>query len=196
MLKTVKAPLLFVICSHFAFLSHAQSPIKLPTASPLPGEIKTLIADYPNRFAHILGEEIAKNPQSTEYNCSVKISGAEKSTITIYSSNNESSCGWEGLMLTTEDFNEAKKKYKTYCNQLSNLLINSPAGNFHLKGKYDEPSESKKFAGTILTPDKTVNGFTKLRLEISLQYEMLEWKLRLLVYDHQRSDSERGKTIE
>ena len=87
--KTVKAAMLFVICSHFSIFSQAQIVLKIPTSSLLPGEIKKLIADYPNHFSNILGDEIEKNPQSVDYNCLIKISDAEKSTITIYSSNRE-----------------------------------------------------------------------------------------------------------
>jgi len=193
MQRTVVALLLIVICSLFSAPSFSQS-LKLPSISPLPGDVKKLIADYPNRFANVMGDEIAKNPQTTDYNCSIKISGADKSVITLYSSASGSSCGWQGEMLVTENFEEAKNKYKTLFNQLNNLSITD--GGFHLKGNYDPPAEEKKFAGSILSPDKTVNGFTKLRLEISLQYELLEWKVRILLYDREREDNERGKTIE
>ena len=192
MQKTVVALLLIVICSLFSTSSFSQT-LKLPSVSPLPGDVKRLIADYPNRFANVLGDEIAKNPQSADYNCSVKISGAEKSIITLYSSASGSSCGWEGEMLVTENFEEARKKYKSLYNQLNNLSTNQ---GFLLKGSYDDPAEEKKFAGSVLSPDKTVNGFTRLRLEISLQYELLEWKVRVLLYDREREDNERGKTVE
>ena len=194
MQKTVFALLLIATCSLFSNQLFSQSALKLPSLSPLPGDVKKLVTDYPNRFANILGDEIAKNPQTTDYNCSVKINGAEKSVITLYSSASGSSCGWEGEMLRTENFEEAKKKYKSLYTQLNNLSIDE--GGFHFKGKYDEPVEEKKFAGSVLSPDKTVNGFTKLRLEISLQYELLEWKVRILLYDREREDNERGKTLE
>jgi hypothetical protein len=47
-----------------------------------------------------------------------------------------------------------------------------------------------------LITDKTVPGFTALRLEVSLQYELLEWKVKILLYDKEREDNERGKTTE
>ena len=190
MLKTVKTLVLFVICLFFSNLSQSQIVLKLPTTSPLPGEIKKLIADYPNRFTNILGDEIEKNPQSTDYNCSLKITGAEKSIITTYSSNTTWVCGWVGLMLTTENFEEAKKKYLVLYNQMNNLLISGSSGDFHFKGKYDAPVEEKKFAGSILSPDKKQNDFSKVKLEISLQYELMEWKVWLLVYEKEREDNE------
>jgi len=196
MLRTVKATVLFAICILFSIFSQSQPSLKLPTTSPLPGDIKKLVADYPDRFSNVLGEEIAKNPQSTDYNCSVKVFGAENSVITLYSSASGNKCSWAGEMLVTENFNEAKKKYKTLYAQLNNILVADAAGSFHFKGKYDEPTEAKKFAGSVLAPDKTVPGFTALRMEISLQYELLEWKVRILLYDKEREDNERGKTVE
>ena len=195
MQKTVKAPMLFVICSLFSLLSQSQIVLKLPATSPLPDEIKKLVADFPNHFSNILGEIIEKNPQATDYNCSVKITGSEKSTITIYSSDRKTICGWEGLMLTTENFEDAKKKYTTLYTQLNNLPANAGDGDFHFKGNYDAPVEEKKFAGSILSPDKKIEPFSKLKLEISLQYELMEWKVRLLIYDKEREDDEPAEKL-
>lgn len=192
MQKTVFALLLIAACTLFSNPSFSQSPLKLPAISPLPGDVKKLVTDYPNRFANAIGDEIAKNPQATDYNCSIKISGAHKSVITLYSSVSGNSVGWEGEMLVTENFEEAKKKYNSLYNQLNGLSIDG----FQFKGKYDEPVEEKKFAGSVLSPDKTVNGFTRIRLEISLQSELLEWKVKILLYDREREDNERGKTTE
>jgi hypothetical protein len=195
MQKTVKAHALFLICSFFSILSHSQITLKIPSTSPLPGEIKKLVADYPNHFSNILGDVIEKNPQSTDYNCSVKITGAEKSIITIYSSGKKTICGWEGLMLTTENFEDAKKKYKTLYTQLNNLSAGSGDGDFRFKGNYDAPVEEKKFAGSILAPDKKNDPFSKMKLEISMQYELMEWKVRLLIYDKEREDDEPGEKL-
>ena len=192
MQKTVVALLLIAACTLLPTSTFSQSVLKLPLISPLPGDVKKLVDDYPNRFANVLGDEIAKNPQATDYNCSIKVSGAEKSIITLYSSASGNSVGWEAQMLVTENFEEAKKRYKNLYSQLNGLSID----DFHFKGRYDEPAEEKKFAGSVLSPDKPIVGFIKLRLEISLQYELLEWKVKLLLYDREREDNERGQTVE
>jgi len=66
MQKSVKAHVLFLIFSFFSTFSHSQITLKLPVTSPLPAEIKQLVADYPNHFYNILGDVIEKNPQSTD----------------------------------------------------------------------------------------------------------------------------------
>ena len=94
MQKTVVALQLIAICSCAPSLVCPQPPLKLSSVSPLPGDVKKLVTDYPNRFANLRGDEIAKNPQAIDYNCSLKISGAVKSVITLYSSASNNSCGW------------------------------------------------------------------------------------------------------
>ncbi len=38
-------------------------------------------------------------------------------------------------------------------------------------------------------PDRNTH---RMKLEISMQYEMLEWKVRVLIYEHERDDDEQG----
>ena len=32
----------------------------------------------------------------------------------------------------------------------------------------------------------------RMKLEISMQYELLEWKVRVLIYEHEKDDDEQG----
>ena len=64
-----------------------------------------------------MGELIIQNPQSADYQCNFKLSGAEESIITRYSGK-KNSVSWHALMLTTESFAEAKKKFSSLYNQL------------------------------------------------------------------------------
>ena len=80
-------------------------------------------------------------------------------------------------------------------NQLNNLLINANSCDFHFKGNYNEPAEEKIFAGSILAREKKYEPFSKLKLEISLQYELMEWKVKLLVYEKEREDDEPAEKL-
>ncbi|MBK6381954.1 MAG: hypothetical protein IPF69_00560 [Chitinophagaceae bacterium] len=48
------------------------------------------------------------------------------------------------LMLTTENFDKAKQKFKALYNQLNNLSGGNEKKNFRLKGKYEVPAAEKK----------------------------------------------------
>lgn len=159
-------------------------------------DIRKVIEDYPNHFANLLGEVIIQNPQSTDYGCKLKINGAEECTITQYTSKDNSMFSWQALMLTTDDFAAAKKKYHALFMQLNNLDFKFGSQLYHLKGSYDQPSEEKRFASAILSPGPADESVKKLKVEVSLEYEVMQWKVKILIYEREREDNERGNTTD
>lgn len=195
MKKAVKTLVLSTIIALFHQSSTAQ--LKLRPINGIASDVKKVIEDYPDRFSSLLGELIVENPQSSEYRCNFTVNGAEESSIIKYSSKSENVYSWQALMLSTESFDKAKQKFRGLFNQLNNLTV-SPgnAGNFRLKGEYETPVEEKKFTSIIFSFSPGDDTIKKLRAEISLQYELTEWKVKLLIYDKEREDAERGKTVE
>ncbi len=191
MIKSVKSLVLITISSLLFNVADAQ--LKLPVINAVGGDVKKVIEDYPNRFINLMGEVVAENTQSTDYKCNFNVSGAEEAIITRYSAKKEV-CSWQALMLTTESFDKAKQKFKSLYNQLNNLSVDiGGAKNFHLKGKYEAPEEEKKFTSVLFSFEPGNDSVKKLRVEISMQYfAPMEWKVKLLVYDKDREDDERG----
>jgi hypothetical protein len=189
MKNSVKTLVFITIISLFSLSSTAQ--LKLPFTGIGP-DVRKVIEDYPNHFNNLLGELIAQNPQSTDYECNFKMEGAVDVSITQYSSAKNNVCSWQALMLNTESFEKAKQKFKALFNQLNNL--NTKAG--HLKGNYITPTEEKRFAAVLFSFNPSDETIKKLKVELSLQYEEMEWKVRVLVYDRDREDDEKGKTVE
>ena len=68
--------------------------------------------------------------------------------------------------------------------------------SYSLAGEYDKPDESKKFSTTVFHLFPNASNLPKVKVELSLQYELLEWKIYLLVYQKEREDEERGKIKE
>ncbi len=185
----VKTPVLFTILL-FSLLS-ASAQIKLPAANPVAPDMKRVMADYNDHFSHLLGELIVQNPQSTDYKCIFNLNGAESTTITVYTSSEKTVASWQSLVLTTEDFDKAKKKFHSLYNQLNNLAFQiNGGGSYRLKGEYQAPVEEKKFGSVVFTCNPADESSKKIRVEISLQYELLEWKLSVLVYEKEREDTE------
>ena len=143
-----------------------------------------------------MGEIIAQHPQSTDYQCNFKVNGAEQSFVTRYSAKKEV-CSWEALMLTTEDFDKAKQKYKSLYNQIQNLVIRFGQSSYKVKGDYESPAEEKKFTAVLFTFEPLHETGGKLKIELTMQYiEPMEWKVKLLIYDKEREDDERGRIVE
>jgi hypothetical protein len=195
MKRFVKFLLLGTAISAHSNQTHAQ--LRLPLANALAADIRTIIRDYPHQFSALQGDVIEENPQTVLYSCNFKVAGASNSSITKYSANNKKVYSWEALMLTTDDFDEAKKKFRALYLQFNQLGVKMDYGQtFYLGGKYEAPVEEKKFNSVILRFENPDQNTYKMRLEISMLYELLEWNVRVMIYEHERDDDEQGETVE
>ncbi len=196
MKKAVKT--LTLITISLFIVSSCLAQFKLPVANGIGADIKKVIGDYPNQFNNLRGEKLVQNPQSVDYACNFKVTGAEDARITHYSSANKHAIvSWQALLLTTEDFEEAKKKFKSVYNQLNNLSAKMEEGVYlRLKAPYESPAEEKKFTSIIFSVDNGSTTLKKLKVELGMEYELLEWKVKVMVYEREREDDERGEIKE
>ncbi len=186
----VKLPVLFTIV--FLSFNVATAQFKLNPVNTIARDVKKVIDAYPVHFDNIIGEAIIQNPQSTDYQCNFKVSGAEECIITRYTGKKNQVSSWQALMLTTENFEDAKKKFKTLYTQLNNLSVKT----MHLSGVYESPVEEKKFSSVLFSFDPADESLKKLKVELVIEAEGMDWKVKVLVYDRDRNDDERGDTIE
>ncbi len=195
MKKTVKTLVLITILSAFSFTLTAQ--LKLPVANGFTADMKKVIEDYPSRFIHLMGEVKVQHEQSTEYQCNLKINGAEEASIIRYSSKRDGVVSWEAVMITTDDFEDAKKKYKNYFNQLNNLGVTLGKDHFKLKGVFENPSDENKFNSVLFAIEPSAPDMKKVKVELTLQYKApMDWQVKVLVYDKEREDGEQGRVEE
>lgn len=188
--------LLFFVFLTLSFVAQAQ--LKLPGLAngDVRQALEKVITDFPKDFSTLKGEVVTDEPQSVQYASLLSFKSAEKNTITKYSGK-LSVYSWQALMLTTEEFEAAEKKYKSLYKDLKNLSLTLNRDyNYGLEGEYDAPNESRKFAATAmhLTPNAT--ALPNVKVELSMQFEFPEWKVYLNVYQREREDDERGKTEE
>lgn len=178
-------------------LSSSFAQFKPTIAGEFAADMKKVIRDYPHQFNSMLGAVIDENPQYTNYECSLAVQGAERVTITRYSATNKQIYSWQALMFTSDDFETARARFKSLFQKFNNMAVKMDYGmTFYLKGKYQEPTESKTFASTVLRFEQADRITDKMRLEVSLQYELMEWKVRVLIYEKDREDTERGEMVD
>lgn len=190
MKKSVKSLVLITIA--VLFFNNSKAQIKLPVLKVVTGDVKRVIEDHPNHFANLKGEMISQTTQTTDYACTFNANGAEETTITQYSSKKEV-YSWQALMLTTESFDKAKQKFRSLFTQLNNLSVKSGDQSYKFKGDYEQPDEKKKFTSVILS----AGADSKLKIEVSIQaYEPMDWKVKIIIYDKEREDDEKGDTKE
>lgn len=196
-MKLTTRPLLLL----FAYLilsSPARAQLRLPLTgnSDVRNALEKVISDFPKEFASLKGEVLNTNPQTVEFESLLSFKTAERNIIVQHSGTNPV-YSWHALMFTTEEFEAAEKKYKTLYSQLKNINLKLNRDyDYSLSGEYDKPDESKKFSSTVFQLLPNATYLPKVKVELSLQYELLEWKIYLLVYQKEREDSERGKVKE
>ena len=88
-----------------------KPPVNTTLISPFRSDVQKVVADFPSGFASLRGN-VATNPQSVEYASLVMVSKAESCTIIRHSSVGKAVYSWQAVMLTTENYEEAAKKYK------------------------------------------------------------------------------------
>ena len=145
--------------------------------------LEKVIQDYPNHFYHIKGALISQALQSTRYKSTVQLPGAASTTITLASSGNEA-CGWTCTVLEASGFREAKERFSTIYNQLSNSIITtSGQKTFILSGQYETPAADKKSTSIVFSLLPGVGDMKNLKVDLSLQQEERVWKIVLDVQD-------------
>ena len=175
---------------------HTYAQFRLPVNSSIRNDFQKVVAEYPVNFENIRGRVINQNPQTTEYASQLQLANAQECIITKYSSGMKAIYSWQANMFTSEDFEQAAKKYKWLFNQLKGMNVYYVKDQYTLKGTFEEADESKKFSTSILTVTSPPTPLQKLKVEVSLQFEFPEWKVNLLVYEKEREDDEQGDIAE
>lgn len=166
----------------------------IPVKKTFREDLSKVVGDYSNQFRSFLGELLVENPQSADYRSLLNISGAEECIITKYSAVGKSIFSWQALMFRTGDWDAAVKKYKSLFGSINNLSVSLEQTNLVFKGAYSKPAEELKFSSIIFSPGR--KSANKLRVELLLETELMNWIVKILIYEKEKEDDERGKIIE
>ena len=124
-MKLATKPLLLL--SSIVILLSAKAQLKLPgTGNPdIRNALEKVIGDYQKEFANLKGEVLNTNPQTVEYESLLPFKSAERNIIIKYSGKHPV-YSWQAHMFSTEEFEDAEKKYKSLYGQLKgmNLKLN------------------------------------------------------------------------
>ncbi|MFN8253514.1 MAG: hypothetical protein U0V75_16710 [Ferruginibacter sp.] len=152
--------------------------------------LQQVICDFPNRLSHITGTLLQENVESSDYTSKVNFPGTDNCLITQYKSKNNKNRSWQAVMPEVENFAAAKKQYRDLFLQVKNLGLQLPGKDkpVKAKGEYDEPSEQKKFAGSIFRVSNEEGAYKDVKVEVALQYTITGWQVSLYVYDKKEDD--------
>jgi hypothetical protein len=194
--KTVKillmkfsALLLVIFCVILNINSSAQ--LLFPGNPELKSDLEKVMADFQYDFKTLKADEITSNPQTRQYQTALKTTLMEDNTITEYTGT-VPVYSWQGTLFSTEDFDKASDKYKRTYKQLKqvSLRLTKEGSGIHLTGEFEEPSEASKFVSTVFDPVPASELPRKMKVELSMQFEFPEWKIKIAVYRKEKEDVE------
>lgn len=158
--------------------------------SDVKATLEKVIADFQNDFKNLKTDEITSNPQTTEYQTSLKNSFMEENSVVQYSAS-QPVYSWQATLLTTEAYEKACDKYKRFYKQLKQVSLRlTKESTIHLYGEFEEPRESSKFVSSVFDPIPASSLPRKLKVELSMQYEFPEWKVKIAIYRKEKEDEE------
>ncbi len=175
--------LVWMLCS--TFFAHSQGVFTNETHTAL----QAVVDDFPNHFRNIRGELLRNDVQTADYASRVEIPGALSTVITRYTSQKDTdSYGWKAVLAEYEEFGEAARRYREIYRELKNSIIKMDGEKpFILNGTYEIPTESKRFIVSkfyLLPPAELLKD---LRIELTMEYILTEWKVFLQIYDQEES---------
>ena len=167
----------------FSVSANAQLHVSFKTSNEISPVLSKVIHDYPNYFNNIKGDILENDPQITNYTCLLNIKDMEPGIITQYGREAEHQFSWSNVLLQTEDYNEAKRKFRLFyadIKKTSALIRNTLV---KLNADYIEPDDSKNFCNILFKVEPGVDDINNLIVDLNMQYEMSEWKITLSLYN-------------
>src|SRR5690349_14876900 len=167
----------------FSVSANAQLHVSFKISNEISPVLSKVIHDYPNYFNNIKGDILENDPQITNYTCLLNIKDMEPGIITQYGRDAEHQYSWSNVLLQTEDYNEAKRKFRLFyadIKKTSALIRNTLV---KLNADYIEPDESKSFCNILFKVEPGVDDINNLIVDLNMQYEMSEWKITVSLYN-------------
>lgn len=162
--------------------ANAQLRLPIKTPNEISPVLEKVITDFPHDFANIRGDIIEKQPQIVNYACLLSIKGMDSGIITQYGYEKEHAFSWKNILLVTDNFNEAKSKYKQFYSNIKKTVTSIEHLEIRLVADYAEPDENKTF-NTIRFKMETMQDLVKdVTVELNMEYEMDQWKITLSVF--------------
>ena len=183
----MKRIIAFMMGCSIAIASHAQGVFTNDVNSAL----QKVIQDYPNHFINLRGPRIHGDLRTVQYHSNVEIPGSVNCVLTPKGSSPTEKYSWKCLVMESDKFPEAKSKFVELYNQIRNTIMKIEGEKpFILNGNYEAPTDDRKFTSIILQLLPATGEMQKLKVEITLQQTLSNWRLSLAVYDEDRRNDQ------
>jgi hypothetical protein len=116
----------------------------------------------------------------------------EPGIITQYGRNPEHQYSWSNVLLKTENYDEARRKFHLFYSDIKKTSAIIRNTLIKLNADYEEPDESKNFCNILFKVEPDVDDIKNLIVDLNMQYEMGEWKITLSLYKKEDEEKIHG----
>ena len=183
----MKKTLNLIVMTLCVLFSHAQLPV--PAQTDFSRSLQKIFFDFPNNFRNIQGELYIDEAEYEKYVSTISLPGVQDCMITHYHSVVDSTSSWQGLVIESDDYEEATAKYASLCQQIKLSSISLTDGSsLYLEGKFEAAKEANKFTTStyrLATPNES---FKNVKIEVELLAQVTQWRVVVNVFSKRSDD--------
>ena len=183
----MKKTLNLIVMTLCVLFSKAQIPV--PVQTDFSRSLQRIFFDFPNNFRNIQGELYLDEAEYEKYTSTISLPGVQNAMITHYHSLVDSTSSWQGLVIESEDYEEAAAKYAGLCQQIKQSGIYLADGSgLYLEGKFEPANESNKFTTSTYRLSNPNEVFKNEKIEVELLAQVTQWKVVVNVFSKRSDD--------
>jgi hypothetical protein len=173
-----------IMCLLFSTIS-VQSQLFVQKDAAVLSAIEKVLTALSGQLKPITGELINNNPQSREYESKVLLPGSISNMVVQYASvdNKKTIAAWHSVVMETDEFAKASKKFKWLYQQIKSGVYKCGGKNLRLTAPYESPKEELSFTSLVF---EEAGKKGAERIELSMQYAVTNWVIKLAVYNEDR----------
>jgi hypothetical protein len=175
----------FVFFSIFSFNFSIAQFKKTSTESIRP-VLEKVIGSATEEFLSIRGDQIPADPGTIQYLSVAEVPSALETKIIGYSGSTSNYWVWESKLLATDDFNELKKVYRQYFNDISGGAIKTVDRKYISSEKYESPVEEMRQCINQFSVSGSEVSNETLTIDLVAENVMFEWIIWLRIYDKKK----------
>lgn len=161
----------------------SQAQFKKTSVESLLPILEKVVAAAPTEFAPIRGKQIPGDPGTTQYLSTAEVPNSLETKIIGYSGASSTYWVWETRLLITEDFEQFKKTYRQYFNEISGGMVRTVDRKYISSEKYEAPTEELRQCINQFSVSGSDVSNDALTIDLVAENVMFDWIIWLRVYD-------------
>jgi hypothetical protein len=177
-----------LVCLFFSIFSFNFSiaQFKKTSAESIRPVLEKVIGSATEEFLSIRGDQIPADPGTIQYLSVAEVPSALETKIIGYSGSTSNYWVWESKLLATDDFNELKKVYRQYFNDISGGAIKTVDRKYISSEKYESPVEEMRQCINQFSVSGSEVSNETLTIDLVAENVMFEWIIWLRIYDKKK----------